>query len=96
MACKYCNSDYYTEKVLIRNYFADDLCDIIRENDCKDCGGCSEDKNYFEVDYYGNTFSITHWRELIHSEGGSVVISAQNSERIHRNYCHNCGKKIIT
>lgn len=92
--CKYCG-EYYTERTLIRNSFADDnLCLVLREDECEDCGGCAEDKNYFEMSYYGDFMVISHWREMKYAEIGMNAISAQNSERIERNFCHNCGRKL--
>jgi len=92
--CKYCNV-YHSERYPIRGSFADDnYCEFINGEDCASCDGCSYDKNYFEISYYGDYMSVTHWRE-INSTDGTKVVGAQNSERIHRNYCHMCGRKLI-
>jgi len=93
--CKYCDDDnYFTEKVRIRNNIADDnMCENIRDYNCENCDGCSDDKNYFQFSYYNDFTSCYYYRE-IKDENGKVFISGQSCERINRNYCHNCGRKL--
>lgn len=97
--CKLCDNLLEKSKQFIlnvRNTLADDnLCEIIREDDCTDCNGCII--NEFQLRFYesnGTIFVSVEYTHKMNTKNNQDLIIQPFSEGLPLNFCPNCGEQI--
>lgn len=89
--CEFCENfkAYKKYGVAIRNAYADDdLCQVLRNNNCEDCDGCTDEKFHFTLYRYHDMISFAYIQEI------PECTIAQTSEHLKINYCPWCGQKM--
>jgi len=65
-------------KINVRCGGEDNICEKLRDNDCKNCLGCANENNFFEITDYWEYISIRYFHRI-----DGVVIDSY-SERIDK------------
>lgn len=87
--CEFCSNFKKAYRVPVRNTFAaDNMCEVLKDNDCENCDGC-QDKNYhFTLYKFDDGISLGFIRKV------GNVLCAPRSELIGINYCPWCGEQL--
>ena len=87
--CEFCSVFTKAYRVPVRNtYAADNMCEVIKGDNCKDCDGCMDKNYHFTLYKRDDAIGMGLIRKI-----GSVVC-APSSESILINYCPWCGEKL--
>jgi hypothetical protein len=85
--CKFCNDEHKEIKIDVRTTYAED--NICTDKECKDCGGCSEDNQFFTMQIVNDKLQLTYRHKI-----GDLIISPI-SECKGIKFCPECGRSLI-
>lgn len=89
--CEFCKDydKHIAYRIPIRTtYAADNLCEILRDDNCEDCYGCMNENYHFTLYKWTNMISLGLIRKI------GDVVCAPTSEGLIINYCPWCGEKL--
>ena len=95
--CKFCEdySRYKTFRVPVRSSYTDDnFCEKIRDCDCRECNGCSDDNFHFALYSWENGIWLGYHHQMNCKGSDEDIVVSQTSEGLYFNYCPWCGRKL--